>query len=213
MLDDLKLQLLLLLLLLQLQLQLRRVILAMILRKKDRASRTPPVWDVGMCLALQFSVFVLLLLVALILLQFFAHVWTTYWWFERHLDAMWGFALDHGRAYTAPVWMGEFGAGTPSEYWNHMVRYLSTRDVDWAYWPLTALKLAEGYYDDTGTFIEFGNGPRWENDTFSILGPDEISIRDSWRMLGLQALMPSPSTYVPQSWPCHRDALGANCGG
>jgi len=153
------------------------------------------------------------LLIALILIYICAQLWPTYWWFQRHLDTLWGFALDHGRPWTAPVWMGEFGAEQPGEYWHHMLRYLSDRDVDWAYWPLTALKLAEGYYDATGAFIYFGNGPRWENDTFSILASDGISVRDAWRMLGLQAIMPSPATYVPRTWPCSRDALGPSCGG
>eukprot|EP00419_Tripos_fusus_P033761 CAMPEP_0172765390 /NCGR_PEP_ID=MMETSP1074-20121228/179170_1 /TAXON_ID=2916 /ORGANISM="Ceratium fusus, Strain PA161109" /LENGTH=116 /DNA_ID=CAMNT_0013600331 /DNA_START=194 /DNA_END=540 /DNA_ORIENTATION=+ len=31
-------------------------------------------------------------------------------WFEWHMDGTWGFVLERGHEYTAPVWVSEFGA-------------------------------------------------------------------------------------------------------
>merc|ERR1712178_437221 len=56
-----------------------------------------------------------------------------------------GFLLEEGQPYTAPVWVGEFGYGNEGVYWANFVKYLSDRDVDWAYWALNGKKYGEGY--------------------------------------------------------------------
>jgi endoglucanase len=57
----------------------------------------------------------------------------------------WGYILAQGKAYTAPVWVGEFGTchtgdtcvtdTTGQGLWFSALRqYLANADIDWAYW-------------------------------------------------------------------------------
>ncbi|CAK9070845.1 unnamed protein product [Durusdinium trenchii] len=65
----------------------------------------------------------------------------------RWLDKQWGFALEEGQAFTAPIWMGEFG------YLSLSLRsYLSSRDVDFAYWAINGIKYSEGFNQANGTW-------------------------------------------------------------
>ena len=87
-------------------------------------------------------------------------------WFRTFLDDKWGFVLEEGKPFTAPVWMGEFGYANQGEYWMNFLRYLSERDVDFGYWALNGKKYGEGYMDDhTGNFIDYFGcaGTHWEN--------------------------------------------------
>ncbi len=66
---------------------------------------------------------------------------TTYDAFKTHLGDKWGYILAQGKAYTAPVWVGEFGtnhdADHVSAFWFQSIsRYLSEADIDWSYWAL-----------------------------------------------------------------------------
>jgi endoglucanase len=77
----------------------------------------------------------------------------------------WGYILSQGRSYTAPVWVGEFGATaatvpsftpTTSEspcgttktdngpWLNCFINYLASNDTDWSYWALNGSKADEG---------------------------------------------------------------------
>lgn len=185
-----------------------------VLRESWRSQRPekPPEWDMGLCIGFQFMLCLGFFFAIVFLLYIYANIFPTYWWLERHLDGSWGFALEPGKPWTAPVWMGEFGAYRPGNYWLNFLRYLGTRDVDWAYWPLNGRKLADGIFDDKGNFLEYDE-PRWEEDTFSILNVDFDTVRESWRLLGLQALMVSPSSWVPGEFVCSRKWLGSACGG
>merc|ERR1719145_155195 len=81
-------------------------------------------------------------------------LWSSYAWERQFLDEWWGFILEEGQPYTAPVWMGEFGYANQGVYWRNFVRYLSDRDVDFAYWALNGKKYGEGFINDkTGKFI------------------------------------------------------------
>ncbi len=66
---------------------------------------------------------------------------------KKNFDYSWGFVLEEGELWTAPVWIGEFGTcsndlscvqnSSVSGYWFlNFVRYLKENDLDWAYWPL-----------------------------------------------------------------------------
>merc|ERR1712050_263740 len=94
--------------------------------------------------------------------------------------------------YTAPVWMGEFGVNVRSQYWLNFVRYLSIRDVDFAYWAVNGIKWSEGYIDATTGNFENYDFPRWENESYGLLMDDYKTIRHPWKLLDLQALMESP---------------------
>jgi len=168
-------------------------------------------FDVGMCVGLQvvvvFSISILIGLWAYVMM----HIVPTYWWMERHLDGLWGFALEEDHPWTAPVWMGEFGQNVRGQYWLNFVRYLSTRDVDFAYWALNGKKYAEGYINGaSGDFINYDE-PRWVDETFGLLMPDYDTIRYPWMMLDLQALMQSPARWIPEVIPCSWYTSGS-CG-
>jgi hypothetical protein len=80
--------------------------------------------------------------------------WSSYAWTRDFLDDKWGFALEEGRDFTAPVWMGEFGYANQGIYWMNFLRYLTDRDVDFAYWALNGKKYGEGYIEArTGDFV------------------------------------------------------------
>ena len=66
---------------------------------------------------------------------------------KKNFDYLWGFLLEEGKPWTAPVWIGEFGTcsndsscvqdSSVSGYWFlNFVKYLQENDIDWAYWPL-----------------------------------------------------------------------------
>jgi len=170
-------------------------------------------WDLGLHVALQLFIPLASWTLFFSCLYVWGHIFPTYWWMERHLDGLWGYALEDGFNYTAPVWMGEFGQNVRGQYWLNFVRYLSSRDVDFAYWALNGIKYAEGAIDGaSGNFIIYDT-PRWENETFGILSHDYSTVRHPWLLLDLQALMSSPATWIPDQPPCNRQVLGGSCGG
>eukprot|EP00434_Breviolum_minutum_P000018 symbB.v1.2.000015.t1/scaffold5.1/size591573/15 len=117
-------------------------------------------------------------------------------------DTKWGFALAEGYSYTAPVWMGEFGQMLRGSYWLNMLRYLAERDIDFAYWPLNGLKYSEGYFTKSGEFHEWDH-PRWEDEQFGLLLNDSWSVRHTWKLLDIQALMDSPVKWTPEESKCN----------
>mmetsp|Transcript_61342 Transcript_61342/g.142737 ORF Transcript_61342/g.142737 Transcript_61342/m.142737 type:complete len:630 (-) Transcript_61342:145-2034(-) len=169
-------------------------------------------WDAGLTVGLQCAVLSACMAALLVFLYIWAHILPTYWWMERHLDGLWGFALEQGLPFTAPVWMGEFGQEVRGEWWLNFVRYLSIRDVDFAYWAINGIKWAEGKIDvSSGNFVNYEQA-RWENETFGILSHDYTTVRHPWKLLDLQGLMDSPARWTPDTFPCRRDALGPSCG-
>lgn len=92
------------------------------------------------------------------------------------LDQEWGFVANDGFAYSAPVWVSEFGTGydstDPKEqaWFSNIVDYMISRDLDFAYWPLNPNK---------------NDGP----DYFGLLTPDWSAVRSDWRTPHLQRLL------------------------
>jgi len=177
-------------------------------RKKNH----PHVWDVGLCCGLHCTIFLVIVFLLSSFAYTFAHIVPTYWWMERHLDGLWGYALEDGHPYTAPVWMGEFGTQARGQYWLNFVRYLSIRDVDFAYWAINGLKWTEGQIDGTSGEYTMFDEPRWTNESFGILSHDYKTVRHPWKVMDLQALMESPARWVPDAIPCNPDHLGQDCG-
>lgn len=66
--------------------------------------------------------------------------------FSSKLGNDWGFILEQGKPFTAPVWVSEFGTCTlpassacganAGRYFAYVRRYLQDASIDWAYWPL-----------------------------------------------------------------------------
>merc|ERR1712151_438273 len=101
---------------------------------------------------------------------------------------------ESGHAFTAPVWVSEFGASVRSDYWLKMMRYLSARDIDWAYWPLNPFKQVNKELHGL-TWVDVNT--TWANDTWGFLSPDWISVRQPWQLEDLRNIMQAPASWVP----------------
>ncbi|CAE7832431.1 unnamed protein product [Symbiodinium sp. KB8] len=113
-----------------------------------------------------------LLLVACVAFSGLSAIWVefgSYEAFERELDFKWGFLLSGSAA--APVWLGEFGTNTESLWWEHMLRYLQKRDLDFAYWSVNGEKF---------------NG---EPESFGLFMENFIDVKQPWKLQQLQATM------------------------
>mmetsp|Transcript_28506 Transcript_28506/g.81965 ORF Transcript_28506/g.81965 Transcript_28506/m.81965 type:complete len:690 (+) Transcript_28506:48-2117(+) len=168
-------------------------------------------WDCGLCCMFQACIGIPVVFCVLLGLWFYAFVAPTYARIEKELDSKWGFVLEAGHEYTAPVWMGEFGTGKRGTYWVNFVRYLAERDVDWGYWPFNPEKLTNGYFDDWGRW--YPHPEQWDEDSYSVLELDYMTVRAPWRQLDLHALRASPAAPVLNQQPCQRSVLGSTCGG
>lgn len=85
-----------------------------------------------------------------------------------------GYLLAEGKAYTAPVWLSEFGwaqdsyAATDAYYRDCLVEYMDGNDGDWAYWALQG-----SYYVRNGinTGESYGllndDWSGWRNESFT----------------------------------------------
>ncbi len=100
--------------------------------------------------------------------------------FKTAMDSAWGYIVTPGQAYTAPLWVGEFGASHASVdidaaasdaavssndlWWSWIRRYLAENDIDWAVWALNGTQ-GRGYGRAFGAEESFGvlntmwNGP------------------------------------------------------
>lgn len=82
------------------------------------------------------------------------------------LGDAWGYILVQGKAYTAPIWVGEFGTGhgaptdvsdtTGQGFWFENLRqYLQNADIDWSYWALNGTE-SSGYSRTLGAEEGYG---------------------------------------------------------
>lgn len=169
-------------------------------------------WDYGLCCGLQCCCCLAVLCLLFVMLAVAATLGDSYMYLQSSFDYKWGFALQEGYEYTAPVWLGEFGQHTRGRYWKHLLSYMSKRDVDFAYWTFNGLKLSEGEYDTMGLWHPYDK-PAWESESFGLLSEDYYSIRHPWKLLDLRTLMSSPSGWIADDYPCDRAVLGNACGG
>jgi endoglucanase len=82
----------------------------------------------------------------------------TYADFKAALDSAWGYVITTGQAYTAPLWVGEFGTNhtTPSAtWWPWIEQYLTDDDLDWSYWAINGTQ-GSGYGRTFGAEETFG---------------------------------------------------------
>jgi hypothetical protein len=181
-------------------------------------------WDHCVCISFSFFVVFLLISLGCFGVYTFSKYTRSYTQLERILVQKWGFLLEEGHNYTAPVWLGEFGESTRGNYWLNLMKFLSDWDIDWAYWPLNGLKYIDQTRVETGTDlwgIFMGTldvtikyiTPHWEEETWGLLYPDYMTVRRPWLLMDLQAIMPSPVAWVPKQSPCERELVGPACGG
>jgi len=94
----------------------------------------------------------------------------SYWLMAQQLDRRWGYVLEEGHAYTAPVLLGEFGTAKRHDFWNALVQYIAEKDLSFAYWPLNGQK-----WDH--------DADRWEGERYGLLKDDWTSVRHDWKLL------------------------------
>jgi hypothetical protein len=78
--------------------------------------------------------------------QVYADVWTNGQGFAQDVGSRWGYILTQGKSYTAPLWVSEWGTciqpdsghcdNADTTFFNNIVQYLNTGDIDFAYWQL-----------------------------------------------------------------------------
>jgi len=101
--------------------------------------------------------------------------------FKAAMDGAWGGILTAGQAYTAPLWLGEFGTNhtTPQATWWPWIRqYIGDNDLDWCYWALNGTQ-GSGYGRTYGA-----------EETFGVLNLDWTDAASTSFLADLQALMP-----------------------
>lgn len=183
------------------------------LHSNSSTSPPPPRFDWDICCRLQCFIVCTFLVIIVLAGFIFSCVAEQYWVFEATMDRFWGFMLEDGQAYQAPVWMGEFGGSVRGRYWLHLLQYLSDKDVDFAYWAINGKKWSEGWIDTTdGSWVP-QDPPGWVNETFGILNDDYSTVRLAWRMLDIASLMTSPATFRANQVPCDRNLVSFACGG
>jgi len=183
------------------------------LTQKRKERRRPVPWDRGLCCGLQCFCFCWMLFLAGIALLIVGILAPTYAVMSWNLDNQWGYLLEDGHDYTAPVWIGEFGGNVAGNYWINLMRYLSERDVDFAQWALNGKKWTTGYIDTAHMGRWVPMTPQWTDEEFGILAEDYETVRNPWLMLNLRGIEANPAQWRPPAKPCDRHLLGPACGG
>ena len=102
----------------------------------------------------------------------------------------WGYILAQGKAYTAPVWVGEIGTCNTSascvqstaaqgQWWTSLAAYLTNADIDWGYWAINGT-------ESTGTGRTLGSP-----ETYGILDPSWTASASPTLTAALMALQPA----------------------
>jgi endoglucanase len=117
--------------------------------------------------------------------------------FKGVMDQNWGFILTPNMPYTAPLWVGEFGASNASpdttsadlpsltdpnaKWWVYIRQYIADNDLDWAVWSLNGTQ-GRGYGRTFGA-----------QETFAVLMPDWTTPAPAPYLQALQALQAATS--------------------
>jgi len=180
-------------------------------KSHDKRKMHPVDFDLALHFGLQLFAGLVVIGVLALTAYFGTGLLDTYEYFRRHMDDTWGFVLVRGNDYTAPVWVSEFGSSVRSDFWLKTLRYMSSTDVDWAYWPLNPYKQENKVFEDGGW--KDIDPPVWSTDSWSFLGNDWMTVRDAWKLDDLRYIMQNPSGWIPDSEPCSRDLISTECGG
>lgn len=84
-------------------------------------------------------------------------------------DSEFGYVLEKGQRYTAPVWLGEFGVGSEASeqeqvWFQHTANYLIEKEMGWGFWSLNPEHVdgtPEGYGLLNDTWTGYRND--WRN--------------------------------------------------
>jgi len=83
----------------------------------------------------------------------------------------WGYILDPGQTFTAPVLLGQFGAPTQTAWLTNLEAYMRELDMDFTFWVLNGGPKASG-----------------ASEPFAILGSDWTTVNRDARLTALQAM-------------------------
>ena len=111
--------------------------------------------------------------------------------FKAQMDKEWGYVIRETKAYTAPVWLSEFGLGaTSNAWWENLTRYLKEGDFDFAYWALNPGPKASG-----------------DGEPYALLQSDWVTPLDDFRTQALRGMSePTMGPGVEPNWeedPAH----------
>lgn len=96
---------------------------------------------------------------------------------RQTLDEEFGYVLEAGHPYTAPVWLGEFGVGdmdasdSDKQWFKRMTSYLLEKNMGWSFWALNPIR-ADGSIEP-----------------FGLLTMDWSDYKQSWRDEYMQQLL------------------------
>ena len=86
-----------------------------------------------------------------------AYSWELSWykyysWTKFTFDRAFGYITEEGKDYTAPVWIGEFGANKTQNFWTFLMKYLGDNDLSWSQWAFNGDKDDDSTKDGQETF-------------------------------------------------------------
>ena len=85
--------------------------------------------------------------------------------------------LEEGHDYTAPLWLGEFGTNSDSDYWKYLIQYLGERQqIGWSYWAYN------GYQHTPAKQTPA------DDESFGILNNDMKTVRHPWKLADIADL-------------------------
>jgi endoglucanase len=90
---------------------------------------------------------------------------------EQASHDKWGYILESGYPYTAPVVLGELGAASQTEWLTNLEAYMQKTDIDFMYWPLNGGPKASG-----------------DSEPYGLLEDDWTTVRADARLPALKAL-------------------------
>jgi len=153
----------------------------------------------------------IIVFVAVAIIGIASAYFSTQHYFDSMNDSNFGFLLKEGEDYTAPVFVGEFGTGKDSEYFQQVISYLASRDLDWAFWPLNPVRPRGGSISASG-FQDDEDPDEMIEDEWSFLGSDWVSVRYAWMAQGIMHIMRWPAMQAGDTIPCNR-LVDPQCGG
>ena len=141
--------------------------------------------------------------------------WISYKDLSKELGRKWGYILTQNRPWTAPIWVGEFGASASDirtgveggnfcgitvvpadESWfSCFARYLANADIDWSYWAVNGTE-GDGGTLNPNTDVSSNDGGRafYSTETYGIFDPSWSQNSSLGLIQALQALQ-SPTQF------------------
>jgi endoglucanase len=138
--------------------------------------------------------------------------WISYKDLSQKLDKKWGYILTQNRPWTAPIWVGEFGAAAseittdaaggndcgvravpPGESWfSCFAKYLAKADIGWSYWAVNGTEGDDGTRNPhTNVAPNDKSRAFYSSETYGILDPSWSQNSSLGLIKELQALQPA----------------------